>query len=166
MHEVLKDVEGKLGAEIDVAKLRRAQLLMYVLLGDPATRLALPGHEIKLKSKQRKDYVQVKGKVIDASFNGQVMIDWLDATGSPIQSQQVELKRGKFKYRIEMDGEQEIGNIRAYAWNPEQAIDAMGGITLETELSRQEAAAREQRANRPSRPSRPRPNRQSKASTD
>jgi len=42
MERILKDVEGKLEEEIDVAKLRRDQILMYCLLGDPATRLRLP----------------------------------------------------------------------------------------------------------------------------
>jgi len=42
VERVLRDVEGKLEDEIDVEKLRRDQLLMYALLGDPATRLRLP----------------------------------------------------------------------------------------------------------------------------
>jgi hypothetical protein len=39
---LLRDVEGKFDAEIDVAKLRRDQMLMYAILGDPATPLRLP----------------------------------------------------------------------------------------------------------------------------
>ncbi len=39
---LLRDVEGKLEPEINVAKLRRDQVLMYAMLGDPATRLRLP----------------------------------------------------------------------------------------------------------------------------
>lgn len=42
VERVLRDVEGKLEEEIDVAKLRRDQILMYALLGDPATRLRMP----------------------------------------------------------------------------------------------------------------------------
>lgn len=42
MEMMLRDVEGSLEKEIDVAKLRRDQMLMYALLGDPATRLRLP----------------------------------------------------------------------------------------------------------------------------
>jgi hypothetical protein len=38
----LRDVEGKLEPQINVEKLRRDQMLMYALLGDPATRLRLP----------------------------------------------------------------------------------------------------------------------------
>jgi hypothetical protein len=38
----LRDVEGKLEDEIDVSKLRRDQILMYALLGDPATGICLP----------------------------------------------------------------------------------------------------------------------------
>ncbi|HPF41105.1 MAG TPA: C25 family cysteine peptidase [Phycisphaerae bacterium] len=43
IESVLMEVEGKLDAEIDVAKLRRDQALMYSILGDPATKLRLPG---------------------------------------------------------------------------------------------------------------------------
>jgi len=39
----LKDVEGKLEPEIDTQALRRDQQRMYVLFGDPALRLPLPG---------------------------------------------------------------------------------------------------------------------------
>jgi len=39
---LLRDVEGSLEKEINVEKLRRDQMLMYALLGDPATRLRLP----------------------------------------------------------------------------------------------------------------------------
>jgi hypothetical protein len=39
---LLRDVEGKLDAEISIPKLKRDQLLMYALLGDPATRLRFP----------------------------------------------------------------------------------------------------------------------------
>ncbi len=42
VERMLIDVEGKLEEKMDVAKLRRDQILMYALLGDPATRLHLP----------------------------------------------------------------------------------------------------------------------------
>ena len=42
VERVLRDVEGKLEEKIDVKKVRRDQLLMYALLGDPATRLRIP----------------------------------------------------------------------------------------------------------------------------
>jgi len=42
MEMMLRDVEGSLEKEINVEKLRRDQMLMYALLGDPATRLRLP----------------------------------------------------------------------------------------------------------------------------
>jgi hypothetical protein len=43
IEQMLKDVEGKLEPEIDIAKLKRDQRLLYALLGDPALRLRLPG---------------------------------------------------------------------------------------------------------------------------
>ena len=42
VERVLRDVEGKLEEKINVEKLRRDQILMYALLGDPATRLRIP----------------------------------------------------------------------------------------------------------------------------
>ena len=42
MEMMLRDVEGSLDKEIDETKLRRDQLLLYAILGDPATRLRLP----------------------------------------------------------------------------------------------------------------------------
>jgi len=39
---ILRDVEGKLEKEINVAKLRRDQILMYAIFGDPAARMKLP----------------------------------------------------------------------------------------------------------------------------
>lgn len=42
IERLLRDVEGKLEERIDIKKLRRDQMLMYVLLGDPATRVRLP----------------------------------------------------------------------------------------------------------------------------
>ena len=38
----LLDVEGKLDERLDVARLQRDQLLLYAILGDPATRIRLP----------------------------------------------------------------------------------------------------------------------------
>ena len=42
IERLLRDVEGKLEERIDIPKLRRDQMLMYALLGDPATRVRLP----------------------------------------------------------------------------------------------------------------------------
>jgi hypothetical protein len=42
MEMLLRDAEGSLEKEINVEKLRHDQMLMYALLGDPATRLRLP----------------------------------------------------------------------------------------------------------------------------
>ena len=40
---LLRHVEGRLDDRIDLVRLRRDQRLMYAILGDPATRLRLPG---------------------------------------------------------------------------------------------------------------------------
>jgi len=42
MERLLVNIEGKLEDKMDMFKLRRDQMLMYALFGDPATRLPLP----------------------------------------------------------------------------------------------------------------------------
>jgi hypothetical protein len=42
IERMLVNIEGKLEEKMNVARLRRDQILMYALLGDPATRLHLP----------------------------------------------------------------------------------------------------------------------------
>jgi hypothetical protein len=42
IESVLSSIEGKLGEKIDVVKLRRDQMFMYALLGDPAMKMRLP----------------------------------------------------------------------------------------------------------------------------
>jgi hypothetical protein len=54
IERVLTHAEGKLEEKIDVAKLRRDGILMYALLGDPATRLHLPD-ELEGKIERLKD---------------------------------------------------------------------------------------------------------------
>ncbi len=43
MEMLLRNAEGSLEPNINIPKLRQDQILMYALLGDPATRLRLPG---------------------------------------------------------------------------------------------------------------------------
>ena len=127
---------GTMGEAIMHAKqnhLDRIMVETYNLLGDPAVRLALPGHQIKLKTKQRRHYLKIRGRVVGTAFDGQVVVDWLDAQGKLIESRQMALKRGKFKLRVDHDPEREVARISAYAWNPQKNVDAMGGIALETQ---------------------------------
>jgi hypothetical protein len=127
---------GTVGEAIMHAKQNNSDRLMietYNLLGDPAARLALPGQQVKLKTRNKRDFLEIRGRVVGSAFDGQVIVDWLDAQGKLIQSRQMALKRGKFKLKVEHDPEREIARISAYAWNPQENVDAMGGITLETQ---------------------------------
>jgi len=54
MEPLLRDVEGKLEENINIPKLRRDQLLMYALLGDPATRIKFP-LPLKVDVERRED---------------------------------------------------------------------------------------------------------------
>ena len=60
-----------------------------------------------------------------------MIIEWQDSNGSLIASEQMKLRRGKFKLKMDNDPQREIANISVYAWNPEQGIDAMGAVKLE-----------------------------------
>ena len=42
LERLLKHIEGKLEDELDIDQVKRDQMLMYALLGDPAMRLSLP----------------------------------------------------------------------------------------------------------------------------
>jgi len=42
LERLLKHVEGKLEAELDITKMKRDQMLMHAFLGDPALRMRLP----------------------------------------------------------------------------------------------------------------------------
>lgn len=126
-------VPGTMGEAVMRAKQKQKSRLMietYNLLGDPAARLALPRHEIELETRESRDHLKIRGRVIDSSFDGQVVIDWHDSNGVLIGSRQLALNRGKFKLQIDQTSEPEIGRVSAYAWNPEQGIDAMGGLVL------------------------------------
>ncbi|MBN1345283.1 MAG: hypothetical protein JXQ73_21500 [Phycisphaerae bacterium] len=57
---MLKDAEGKLEPEIDVAKLRRDQPLMYHLLGDPLCRFRLP-EPIEIEAELKGTVLSVRG---------------------------------------------------------------------------------------------------------
>jgi len=54
IERMLVNVEGKLEEKMNVAKLRRDQILMYTLLGDPASRLHLP-NELQANVKRLTD---------------------------------------------------------------------------------------------------------------
>ncbi len=127
---------GTVGEAIMHAKQNHSDRLMietYNLLGDPAARLALPGQQVKLKTRKKRDYLEIRGRVVGTAFDGQVLVDWLDAQGNLIQSRQMALKRGKFKLKVGHDTEREIARVSVYAWNTQNNVDAMGGITLETQ---------------------------------
>lgn len=140
---------GTMGEAVMRAKRNHNNRLMietYNLLGDPAVRLALPAHEIALKTKQRRDFLEIKGRVVDTAFDGQVIVDWQDINGSVIDSRQMEMRRGKFKLKIERDEKREIATISVYAWNPEQGIDAKGGVVLKMPDLSNESSRRKRRS--------------------
>ncbi len=157
LDELTRHPANTLGEAVMRAKHQEKSRLMvetYNLLGDPATRLALPNHTIKLKIKERPDTVQVKGRVLDAAFDGQVVIDWQDSKGRLVKSEQFPLRRGRFNWRASRDPGQDIGAIRAYAWNAQQNVDAIGGIARETQGATR-AAGRQTGVGAPGRRSKP-----------
>jgi len=136
---------GTMGEAVMRAKQKQNNRLMvetYNLLGDPAAQLALPQHRIELKMVKKRGFSQLKGKIVDSKFSGQVEVDWRDIKGVPIQSKQMEFRRGKFKLRIDDTPDREIARVSAYAWNLEEDIDAMGGLALETKEEADRSAQR------------------------
>jgi len=62
MEKMLKNAEGKLEENINIKKLKCDQILMYVILGDPATRLKLPEKLICVTEKKEEGVYWKAGK--------------------------------------------------------------------------------------------------------
>ncbi len=71
VERVLRDVEGSLEEHNDVHKLKRDQLFMYAILGDPATRLKLPG---KLQVAAKRTDVGWQWTLVEAERTGKLTV--------------------------------------------------------------------------------------------
>lgn len=110
----------------------RIMVETYNLLGDPAARLALPQIGIQLASQQSGDDIHLSGSV-DGLTSGQMIIDWLDADGATVRSDQSELRSGRLEARFAAGSQAESTPVgaRVYVWDVDSQKDGMGSIVFE-----------------------------------
>jgi len=86
MEHALKDAEGKLEANIDIAALRRDQVKVYALLGDPATKLRLPH---PLQSAINKEGGTYRWRAEKPSGGGRLYVDFRQKNPSFAKSEKL-----------------------------------------------------------------------------
>lgn len=99
----------------------QAMVEMYNLLGDPALELAVPGLDVVLTA-DGPGAVQAAPPQDD--FSGRAVVDWLDAQGEILVTEEREMARGEGLQLRAPD--ENAASVRVYVWNAEQRIDGMG----------------------------------------
>ncbi|MEM7583198.1 MAG: C25 family cysteine peptidase [Acidobacteriota bacterium] len=127
----------------------------YNLLGDPAVPVALPSANIQLATASAvgDQPLSIEGRVEAEDFEGSVIIDLLNAAGEIVRSVPAEATDSVFDVELDLDPAELLieksGSapvVRAYAWNEELGIDAVGGLTLELPEAPESVAASETEA--------------------
>lgn len=128
--------EFSLGGPIGDAFLRAKRNLdvddliaTYNLLGDPALPLALPESAVTLNVLQeaRRRTLVLIPEI--AGFSGRALVDFVDAEGHLVHSQEVEVTSEQTELNWPQGFDQ--GLVRAYLWNEARNIDAIGTLMLE-----------------------------------
>ena len=134
--EELTRPEATIGEAVMRAK-HRVENQIYVetynLLGDPALPLGLPTGQVHLDvTRASEGALLVQGEVSLDDFQGQVLIEALDAQGEPLATSTVETETPAFRLDLPLDASSaEVERVRAYAWNEEQRVDAAGAFEIE-----------------------------------
>ncbi len=120
----------------------------YNLLGDPAVPVALPAGAIELRAADEPaagGRWSVRGMVGLEGFAGRVVVDLVDASGEALASESLATTAPEFAVDLEVSAEQLAAArvVRAYAWNAERGVDAVGALELEREESEEEKRWRE-----------------------
>ncbi len=104
----------------------------YNLLGDPALRLQRPRLPLKLAASEgAAGRPRVRAEVGE-TFSGRAVVDWLDAAGEPLRSDEVPASGPQFTATFDGDEAQvaAIVAVRVYAWDGRTGLDAAGELRL------------------------------------
>ena len=107
----------------------RTEIELFNLLGDPAAPIAVPQHNVQLAATLHDNPgLQVTADIQAAAFEGQAIIDWLDAAGTVVASQQQPVSGPRFTtlYTGPAERVAEIQAVRVYMWNTETGLDGIG----------------------------------------
>jgi hypothetical protein len=102
---------------------------LYNLLGDPAVPMAVPGTRLELDPRlDDAGRTVVEGRVGSDRFHGEALVEWLDADGSTVGTEAIDLTRSSFQVTMP-DDIGSVRSVRAYVWDPSAEIDALGWST-------------------------------------
>ncbi len=107
----------------------------YNLLGDPAVPVALPAGGIELRAA---DEVaaggrwSVHGVIGVEDFAGRVVVDLVDAAGEAVTSEALATAAPEFAVELAITADELAAAraVRAYAWDAERGVDAVGALEL------------------------------------
>ncbi len=112
----------------------RTLVEQYNLLGDPALRLALPALDIELTVKAGASDdgapMTIDGRVVADSFRGRALVEWLDATGAPLTTEELGLDGATFSLSSAASEDDGPTSVRVYAWGNDDGPDALGALVL------------------------------------
>ncbi len=112
----------------------------YNLLGDPAVPVAMPSGKIELAvvpAAAGDRPVQVRGRVDLEAFDGSVILDLVSPDGDIVRTVSAEAEASAFELEIDpaelvVAQPTDTPNVlRAYAWDTERGVDAVGALVLE-----------------------------------
>jgi hypothetical protein len=101
---------------------------MYNLLGDPALVLERPRDALVLVLDDDRWNRGVLVDLKQARFDGNVVVDWLDAGGAKLGSSTYHANDVRFRLPIPSFGKERATQLRIYAVSPLSGHDAVGGL--------------------------------------
>jgi hypothetical protein len=101
---------------------------MYNLLGDPALVLERPRDALVLALDDDRWNRGVLVDLKQARFDGNVVVDWLDAGGTKLGSSTYHANDVRFRLPIPSFGKERATQLRIYAVSPLSGHDAVGGL--------------------------------------
>ncbi len=104
----------------------------YNLLGDPALQLSLPGRELSLLVSQEDGELSVSADdPLPVFEGGYAIVNWLDATGHTLATEQIALSGNSFEFRFRpTNGQAPPAKAIVYAWQPSTNEDSLGIIDI------------------------------------
>lgn len=109
----------------------REFLEQYNLLGDPALRLDVPRTRLDLTAGVSPEAApMVSGRIDAARFKGRAIVDWLDAKGAVLRSEELALEGPRFSATRPSEAASATA-VRVYAWDQAARLDGAARVTLD-----------------------------------
>jgi hypothetical protein len=104
----------------------------YNLLGDPALRLQRPQLSIAIEPTRDAGGRPAFRAEIGAPFSGRAAVDWLDAAGASLRSEELAVSGPRFEAAFPGDAAsaEAVASVRIYAWDQRSGVDAVGELGL------------------------------------